>query len=728
MNGLLMNALVHEQDQYIVFFDNNSRVILANKSFEDLIGVSSKQIIGSTLDELGINTDIISAFQKNNEKFEAGKSVSLTYNTSLNSKGQRHYIQIQKRSLILENPNATYILAIATDVSDKKIVEERLNVTQNEYKQLVESAQDIIFRTNLEGGFEYVNLVVEKILGYTEKEFIQLRLNDIVLSEDLPKVEAFYESLLKGNNEDSYLGFRAVTKSGEVRWMGQTVTFIKKLGVIIGFQSVMRDITPFKDAEAQLKRAKEMAEEASNSKTNFIASMSHEFRTPLNAILGYAQILEKNNSLTDTEKHHVSEMAAGGEQLLGMIKDILELSALDSERIKVADDTIELSSYFRDLSVKFAEKADIKGLAFDAVTNSEGAIFEGDADKLSSVLNNLLDNAIKFTPEGSVHFAYDVVPNEKGAANLKVTIKDSGIGIAKEDIDQIFEPFWQYDNIKYKGTGLGLTLCKRLIDFMRGSIEVKSEQGESTEIRISIPVIVVEKATVIPLKPRKGSFQNDQHEGVRVLIVDDLETNRTITRIILDQNGFSFKEAEHGEEAIMMIDDYQPDVILMDINMPVMDGIEATRHIRNLENGFSDIPVIAVTAGGFKAEKMELLQEGFNDFILKPFREDELIGAIQKALNINKEVKHLRDDLKKISHREVASFIKTMKPEQVAKVHSVLRLQDMESIAALGEILDLNGDSDSPYLTKLEDSARDFDYLFITRVFKDLVETSSTKA
>lgn len=725
MNGFLMNALVQEQDQYIAFLDLESRVILANKSFEDLIGISSKKMIGKKLGDLELSNEMIEGLEKNNERIAEGRSVSLTYNTSFNVKGQRSWFQIQKRSLILKNPDTTYILIVASDISDKKIVEERLNVTQNEYKQLVESAQDIIFRTDLEGNFQYVNLVVEKTLGYSEKEFLKMNIKDVIFPEDYPSVVSFYKDIMQSRNKRRYLEFRAITKNGKVKWMGQTVSFIKKLGVTVGFQSVTRDITATKQAEAQLKKAKELAEEASTSKSNFIASMSHEFRTPLNAILGYAQILEKNELLSEVEKHHVAEMAAGGEQLLSMIKDILELSTLDSDASKSAKDVIEVTPFFRELSTKYAEIADNKGIAFEVNTHSEGAVFNSDSEKISSILSNLLDNAIKFSSDGVVTLRYDMSYTDD-QDYLDMYVKDEGIGILQSDRKRVFEPFWQHDNIKYKGTGLGLTLCKRLTDYLGGTINIDSEPGRGTTIHVQIPVEGVQKAVLVPFNPKKEREANRLHEGIKVLIVDDLETNRTITRIILNQNGFAYKEAEHGEEAIMLLDEFHPDVILMDINMPVMDGIEATQHIRNMDNEFADIPIIAVTAGGFLAEKNELLSNGFTDYILKPFREDDLINSIQKSLNIRKQVRNLKTDTKKIGHKEVASYIKKMDPKQVARIHSILRLQDMESIAMLTEKLEISKEKMSPYLMKLEDSAKDYDYLFITRVFKDLVSNKES--
>lgn len=730
MNKFLINALVNEQDQYIVFLDFDSKVILANKSFEDLVGVSSSDMIGKRLTELPIQQDIVEAFVKNNSRIKEGKSATLTYNPSFKRNNDTQWLQVQKRSLVLKNPNITYILVIASDISDKKLVEEKLSITQNEYKQLVESAQDIISRSDLSGNFRYVNSIVNQILGYSEVEFQSMNISDIVIDEDFKRVLDFYESQLQRRIDNGYIEFRIQTKDGDVKWLGQTVSLVKEHGRIVGFQAVSRDISVYKEAEKQLKRAKELAEEASNTKSGFISSMSHEFRTPLNAILGYSQILERNESLNATEHEHIKAIKTGGEQLLSMINDILELSNLDTDGYEIENEPIELEALMNEFATRYRSKALSKGLTFE-YTPPElyPQVIEVDHDKFSSILKNILDNAIKFTNAGNISLSFrltrqtDVDPEVEN--HLEVIVKDTGVGIQDQMKEQVYKPFWQEDGVKSQGTGLGLTLCKQMAQFLGGDVYISSSYGVGTEVKLSIPVFIPSSQKEF-LGNSVSKFSEGLHipSRIKVLIVDDLEPNRTITHIILKENGFDYREAEDGAEALSIMESYSPDIILMDINMPVMNGIEATLQIRSKDWEHKNVPIIAVTAGGINAKKTDLMDQGFSAYVQKPFKEEELISAIQKQVSLNEDLSLQVG----ITSQQVSDFILRLNKKHRDIIEDALVMQDFNLLSDLPTKLDLNGDSNHPGIRKLVSAAKSFDYLFITKVLKGLKGSSKVRA
>lgn len=731
MNKFLINALVNEQDQYIVFLDFDSKVILANKSFEDLVGIPSSDMIGKKLTELSIQQDIVEAFVKNNSRIKEGKSATLTYNPSFKRSNETQWLQVQKRSLVLKNPNITYILVIASDISDKKLVEEKLSITQNEYKQLVESAQDIISRSDLSGNFRYVNSIVNQILGYTEVEFQSMNLSDIVHDEDFKRVLDFYESQLQRRIDNGYIEFRIQTKDGDVKWLGQTVSLVKEHGRIVGFQTVSRDISVYKEAEKQLKRAKELAEEASNTKSGFIASMSHEFRTPLNAILGYSQILERNETLNSTEHEHIKAIKTGGEQLLSMINDILELSNLDSDSYEIENEPIELEPLMNEFATRYRSKALNKGLSFE-YTPPElyPEVIEVDHDKFSSILKNILDNAIKFTNAGTISLSFGLTKHTDADPevenHLEVIIKDTGIGIQDQMKEQVYKPFWQEDGVKNQGTGLGLTLCKQLAQFLGGDVYINSSYGVGTEVRLSIPVFVPYSQKGFLAGPESAKSNGvPSPSRLKVLIVDDLEPNRTITHIILKENGFDYREAEDGAEALNILEAYSPDVILMDINMPVMNGIEATLQIRAKDWEHKNVPIIAVTAGGINAKKTDLMEQGFSGYVQKPFKEVDLISAIQKQVSINEDDLSVNSG---ISSQQVSDVILRLNKKHRDMIEDALVMQDFDLLSELPSRLDLNGDSNHPGIKKLVNAAKNFDYLFITKVLKGLKGNSRVRA
>ncbi len=734
MNSFLLNSLVHEQDQYIVFFDFKSKIIFANKKFEDLIGVPEKKFKGKKLADLPVDQSLKDAFLQHNDDIAERRSSSIVYKKTFIRDGKEEWFQFQKRTLSLQRSDVTYILTEAADVSDKKLVEDRLSDTQSEYKQLVDSANDIIFKTDLKGNFNFVNSIVKDTLGYSEPEFLSMNFKDLVVEDDVHRVVEFYADQLKKKRSNTYLEFRVKTKSGDEKWVGQSTSFLKQNDEIKGFQSVTRDITTAKETEAHLKRAKEIAEATSKTKTGFIASMSHEFRTPLNAILGYTQILGQSEALKGVEKEHIKTISSAGEQLLGMVTDILELSTLDSDRSKLDEELVALTPFMKEFADRFTKKAKSKGLKFHFTSDSNSLdIIEVDLDKITSIIKNLLTNAIKFTKEGTVGLSYSV-RKENDRDLLNIEVKDTGIGISKDTLEHVYEPFWQLDSLKNDGTGLGLTLCQRLVDFLGGEINIKSKPGKGTIVSISVPVKVSEQKISAINTGAESSFpsENSSHGNrVKVLIVDDLEPNRTITRLILKENGFDFKEVENGQEALDILERYSPDCILMDINMPVMDGLEAMLTIRASGNKFADIPIIAVTAGGFKGDRDELIAQGFSEYILKPFKTEHLISTINSFVGKQKSSSSSETEVnvsQETGPETVALFIASMDDHCREKVISTLEMQDLDTISKLPELEECAKYKSNPDFEYLVNACQDYDYLFVTKVIKLLQDSDKIKA
>ncbi|MFV1884624.1 MAG: PAS domain S-box protein [Balneola sp.] len=732
MNSFLLNSLVHEQDQYIVFFDFDSKIVFANKSFEDLTGISANKFIGKKLSDLDLDQSLKDAFLQHNDDIASGRSSSIVYKASFIRNNSSEWFQFQKRTLSLKKPDVTYILTEAADVSDKKLVEDRLSDTQSEYKQLVESANDIIFKTDLKGNFNFVNSIVKETLGYSEPEFLSMNFKDLVVEKDYQKVLDFYSAQLQSKKLNTYLEFHVKTKQGEEKWLGQSVSFIKQNDEIIGFQSVTRDITAAKEAEAHLTRAKEIAEETSRTKTGFIASMSHEFRTPLNAILGYTQILGQSDSLKGIEKEHVKTISSAGEQLLGMVTDILELSTLDTDRSKLDEELVALSPFMKELASRYSKKAKEKGLKFKFTPEGEiPDIIEVDLDKITSVVKNLLTNAIKFTKEGSVGLFFSV--ERKGDKDfLKIDVKDTGIGISEETIKHVFEPFWQLDSLKNDGTGLGLTLCQKLVEFLGGEISIDSKIDKGTVVSVRIPIKLSEQKMPNINLDSSGiftSYGSTEQDKIRILIVDDLEPNRTITRLILKENGFDFREVENGQEALDVLESYSPDCILMDINMPVMDGLEAMLTIRASGGRFAEVPIIAVTAGGFKGDRDELMEQGFSEYILKPFKTDHLIATINELVGIEKKDSASKPQVvEEVSEPEsVALFITNLDDHCKEKVVTTLKMQDLDTIVGFPTQEECKKYASDPNFNHLVQAAKDYDYLFLTKVVKLLQDSDKIK-
>lgn len=734
---LLIDTIIDEHDQLIGILNAKGEVVFSNHKFNELLGLPKEKIIGYTIADLPIRNDLITALVKSDDKIDPETSTHISYNHKVMLFKDVRWLNIQKRTLRLEDKNKYYVQLIITDITDKKKVEERLFNAQVQYKQLVESANDIIYKSDIAGNVTYSNKALNKLLGYDIDMPGSINILDFVYKEDLAAITEYFTTQLNAIQDKNYIEFRVVTREGSLKWLGQTTSMIKDGDVVVGLQSVARDITSKIDAENELIRAKEIAENASDAKSNFISSLSHEFRTPLNAILGYSQILERNTSILPDEKTHIREIKSAGEQLLSMVDDILELTTLDAQHNQEKEEEQNLRVYIDTFSRRFNELAKVNNLSF-SVDHPEDIpeLVTTDFNRLSMVLKNLLDNALKFTEEGGVHLNYDIENAEGRNHMLAVHIFDTGIGIDTADLDQIYNPFWQHEPLKKAGTGLGLTLCKRIIEFFGGTIEAKNREEGGLEVSFRIPVSVRHQVSTdrsLHIQRSTGETEVNIHRDspVRVLIVDDLGPNRTITRIILKENGYAHKEAEDGLEALSLIEQFDPDVILMDINMPVMDGIEAMLKIRARDWKYQSMPIIAVTAGD-QGGKTELLEKGFSNYLQKPFREQDLLEQIEASLNQNL-AKMLTDheiEFNQLisSPKEVAEYLLVVHPEKANEITNLLEQQYLQKLTAgqLGKLLEVQTLSGAEQL--LAEAAEEYDFSFLNKVLSHLKEMDPSKS
>ncbi len=437
--------------------------------------------------------------------------------------------------------------------------------------------------------------------------------------------------------------------------------------------------------QADLGRALEKAEEANQAKSEFLANMSHELRTPLNAILGFTQIMERNQDLSATHKEELGIISRSGEHLLGLINDVLNIAKIESGQSSLNNEVFDLPRLLQGIEEMFSGRAKSQHIQF--LMDLDPGIpsyIEADPGKIRQILINIIGNAIKFTKKGFVSLKLecqqpkDTSDQQKKQFDLQFEVKDSGSGIPPQKLATIFDPFVQAGSSKEltDGTGLGLAISHKFIMLMGGEISVKSEVGHGSSFQFNIPATTESGMDVEPMQTSKriiGLAPNQP--DYRILIVEDRLENRMLLRKLLQIIGFEVLEAVDGKEGVEMFETELPDFIWMDIKMPVMDGYEATRMIKESEVG-RKTPVIALTASALEEQRQQIFDAGCDDMVSKPFKEGEIFSTLEQYLGVKYIYEDIEDTKKHIAQEKNAETIINSKEGLSLPVEIMIELSE----------------------------------------------------
>jgi len=542
----------------------------------------------------------------------------------------------------------SYAISV-TDITHRKHAEEALQKSESNFRLIFSNAAVGIDVVDENGNFLQVNEALARMMGYTPDELKQLNIQNITHPDDCEISRKPLKQLFDSKKDSYRIEKRYIKKDGSIFWADLSVSpyydVTNKRVLAIG---TITDISQAKTLQDELRRSREEAIEANRAKSEFLANMSHEIRTPLNAVIGFTELLE---SLVTERKQmsYLESIKSGGKNLLMLINDILDLSKIEAGKLEFRYEPTNPYLIINEIKQIFALKIEEKKIDF--IINVDDEIPQSlilDEVRLRQVIFNLIGNAIKFTQQGYVRFSVKKLPafDDSSKIDLLISVEDTGIGIPADQHERIFDAFQQQSGQstrKYGGTGLGLSISKRLVEMMKGEISLKSEPGKGSTFEFRLKD--VEIGTGLDIENDYDEFDYSQiiFEPAMLMIVDDIELNRRLIIENFSTNTMQVIEAEDGEKAVALALKYKPDLIFMDIRMPVMNGFEASKIIK-LNTETSKIPIIALTASIRREDQDKEYEKYFDGYLHKPVSRSEMYHELSKYLKQSKPIQNQAKD------------------------------------------------------------------------------------
>ena len=617
----LQRDLLTNTPSIIYIKDLDGRYLFINQTYEKLFHISDQEIKGKT-DYDFFPKDMADAFRANDLKATNLDRAMEVEEAVPQDDGEHTYISV-KFPLKRASGEIYAVCGISTDITARKKAEETLR----KLSTAVEQSPASIVITDKIGNIEYVNPQFEHVTGYTKHEAIGN--NPRILKSGHMPAETYtnlWETITRGEIWRGELCNKK--KNGEIYWEFASICPLKNdAGEVTHFIGVQENISLLKLREDELRIAKEGADTANRAKSEFLANMSHEIRTPMNAVIGIGHLL-RNTKLTDEQQEYLSAIQSSSMNLLGIINDILDFSKIEAGKMEIQSIEFLLNDVLRNISSLIAPLAGEKALELHISIPETIPVLMADPLRLGQVLTNLIGNAVKFSDRGEIRVSAKILEQESARICLQFAVKDAGIGIELEQQQRLFQPFTQANSSltrRHGGTGLGLTISRQLVEMMGGQIWLESEPGKGSTFFFTMVFGLVADAheTVSVALESPAICPLVQLEGAHVLLVEDDRLNQTVAQRLLESWGVLVTLAENGREALEAIKHQSFDLVLMDIQMPELNGYQATAEIRK-DAQLKDLPVIAMTAHALAGEREKCRAAGMDDYFTKPFEPKEL--------------------------------------------------------------------------------------------------------
>jgi PAS domain S-box-containing protein len=630
-------AVVLNNTQTIICLHDMDGVIIdLNTAAEKMSGFSKEEVIGLNL-KMIVSPDYQTEFDEYLKTINTNDTANGTLQIFTKAGSKR--VWLYQNTVYANNGNKPYVIASAIDITDSVKAQNEIEKQQQFIRQIIDNSPNVIFVMNEKRQIVLANKAFAKYYPYNEIEIpfaknLSHGEDDIFLGE----LDSLFE--MEDGEMIRLEGSINTTESENIAWFSIiNKCFKEKSGkkYILGFGM---DITGRYQVETDLIAANELVERSLKVKDQFISNMSHEIRTPLNAVIGFTDLLAET-TLNADQLEYVDIVKTASANLLALINNILDLSKIESSNLSLENLPIDIRKIIRDVAKILEPKAKVKGI--EVYVNVDTKLPEklmGDQLRLTQVMFNLLGNAVKFTEKGTIDIIVMVVQGpDKQKEYVSFSIKDTGIGVPEEKQADIFERFTQANTDTqrlYGGTGLGLNITKSIVDLYGGTLTMESLQGSGTTFHFILPFKkYIETAVLAEI----NSFENDgilsinMNNPIHILLAEDNSINAMLANQVLKRKGFVVTHVVNGMEAVELVQQQNFDLILMDIQMPVMNGINASKAIRNLTGQASRIPIIAMTAHSLNGEMQNCYNAGMNGYVAKPFKPNDLFSTIIDVVN-----------------------------------------------------------------------------------------------